>query len=185
MAGTDYQIRWLIGGRARKMEMGRRRHVGKDESALGALEWQMETARLRFRHPINPTSPSPVSHTSSLARPIPLTTSGAGPHPGPGMDSTPAWIGREAASVCLLLTFNQQSPNYCSARVRTSDVIAIFPLFSRSAVHTVLGEEEDHGQSGFKRSTWTRIFVFLNWYVLYYIIRKLSNYVWKLRTRIF
>lgn len=120
-----------------------------------------------------PPPPFPTPRRLLASFPIPLTTSGAGPHPGPGMDSTPAWIGREAASVCLLLTFNQQSPNYCSARVRTSDVIAIFPLFSRSAVHTVLGEEEDHGQSGFKRSTWTRIFVFLNWYVLYYIIRKL------------
>lgn len=52
-----------------------------------------------------------------------------GPHPGLGHHHVD-----RSRSVCLLLTFNQQSPNYCSARVRTSDVIAIFafPLFSRS-----------------------------------------------------
>lgn len=83
------------------MEMGRRRHVGKDESALGALEWQMETARLRFRHPINPTSPSSVPHTSSLARLVPDSPYDVRCREGhiqARPRTTPARIGREAAA---------------------------------------------------------------------------------------
>lgn len=73
-----------------------------------------------------------------------------GPHPGPGLGHH-HHVDR-SRSVCLLLTFNQQSPNYCSARVRTSDVIAIFafPLFSRArCVLSTRGGKED---------SWTRIF---------------------------
>lgn len=127
----------------------------------------METARLRFRHPINPTSPFPRSPHLVACSPrsrFPLRRQvQGGPHPGPATDHPRADRSRSGgSSVCPLLTFNQQSPNYCSGRVRTSDVIAIFafPLFSRS---TVLGEKET--------DSWTRIFflfeICTNWCVKY------------------
>lgn len=37
---------------------------------------------------------------------------------------------KSGSSVCLLLTFNQQNPNYCSSRIHASPVIAICPALS-------------------------------------------------------
>lgn len=110
-----------------------------------------------------PPPPFPTPRCLLASFPIPLTTSGAGratSRPGHGPRADRSRSG--GSSVCPLLTFNQQSPNYCSGRVRTSDVIAIFafPLFSRS---TVLEDEE--------ADSWTRIFflfeICTNWCVKY------------------
>lgn len=79
--------------------------------ASRALEWQMETTRLRLRHPISPTFPRSCSSFSYTSNPCSfrptLTTSGAG---HTGADSSPTRAEKpEESALCWHLINKDQT----------------------------------------------------------------------------
>lgn len=161
IAATDYQIGVWLGvqegreknGNGRKKRAPWRRWIGSND------KWRPQDCASDIQ--LTRPSPPPFSHTSLLA---------SFPYDVRCRARTRPHVDR-SRSVCLLLTFNQQSPNYCSARVRTSDVIAIFCLI----LPVCAGRGEDRGKADL------RGFVFLFYFILFFFLKYIyiNRYVFR------
>lgn len=171
--------KWKWGGESRNT---------KGWVASRVLEWQMETTRLRLRHPISLTFPlrcSSFSYTfpTGSFRPT-LTTSGAG-HTNARIH--PVNRSKSGSSVCLLLTFNQQSPNYCSSRIHTSPVTTIFRfvVFSYTAARRFNLVLEGIKRNFCGSITFVNVLFQFNWikichWICCYFIRIMNFHEWYL-----